>query len=466
MAARRSPLLPLLALCGLVVGCNEASGPVPDRAEAFPGGATTQFFLSGGNVYSLPLADLDPALQDAFFVGNSLFNQNWVTAPTSTTGRDGVGPTFNARSCSTCHFKDGRGRPPQGHGDPLVSMLQRISIPGEDAHGGPVGDPAYGLQIQPNAILGVPAEMSVAIAWDEIPGQYGDGEAYSLRRPIYELADFAFGDPAEDLQISGRVAPTVAGLGLLEAIDEATLLALADPDDADGDGISGRPNTVWEVATETMRMGRFGWKAEVATVREQSAGAFHGDMGLTSSLFPEQNCPEPQTECAAAPSGGEPEVEDARLADVDLYVRTLAQPTRPDYDEPEVLRGRDLFRDIGCASCHVESLQTGEVSDIPALASQAIRPLTDLLLHDMGEGLSDGRPIYAASATEWRTAPLWGIGRVSDVNGHEHFLHDGRARGFAEAILWHGGEAEAAKERFRTLSEDDRASLMRFLESL
>jgi CxxC motif-containing protein (DUF1111 family) len=213
-------------------------------------------------------------------------------------------------------------------------------------------------------------------------------------------------------------------------------------------------------------MGRFGWKAEVATVREQSAGAFHGDMGLSSSLFPEQNCPEPQTECAAAPSGGEPEVEDARLADVDLYVRTLAQPTRPDYDEPEVLRGRDLFRDIGCASCHVESLQTGEVSDIPALASQAIRPLTDLLLHDMGEGLSDGRPIYAALATEWRTAPLWGIGRVADVNGHELFLHDGRARGFAEAILWHGGEAEAAKERFRTLSAGDRASLMRFLESL
>ncbi len=461
-----APLALALLAMASAGACGESSGGGVDAAEAFPGGETTQFFLSGGNVYSLPLADLDEAHQDTFFVGNSLFNQNWVTAPSSTTGRDGVGPTFNARSCSACHFKDGRGRPPLEPGDPLVSMLLRISIPGEDANGGPLGDPAYGLQIQPNAILGVPAEMSVVIEWEELPGTYGDGEAYSLRRPVYQLADFAFGDPAEDLLVSGRVAPTVAGLGLLEAVPEATLLALADPDDADGDGISGRPNRVWDVEAEALGFGRFGWKGEATTVREQSAGAFHGDMGITSPLFPEQNCPAPQTECAAAPNGGEPEIEAEHLEDVAVYVRTLAQPTRPDYAEPEVIRGRDLFRRAGCASCHVESLETGAVDDVPALAFQAIRPLTDLLLHDMGEGLTDGRPVFEATGSEWRTAPLWGIGRVMDVNGHDLLLHDGRARGFAEAILWHGGEAEAAKERFRNLDREDREALVRFLESL
>jgi CxxC motif-containing protein (DUF1111 family) len=452
-----------VAFCSL--GCRE-EGPVVEDAEAFPGGDTTQFFLSGTNIYSLALADLDPAFQDAFFVGNSLFNHTWVTAPSSTDGRDGLGPTFNARSCSACHFKDGRGRPPIEPGEALLSMLLRVSIPGEDAHGGPVEDPAYGLQIQTNAILGVPAEMSVAIEWVEETGAYGDGEPYSLRHPVYHLSGFAFGDPAPDLRISGRVAPTVAGWGLLEALTDATLLGLADPDDADGDGISGRPNMVWDPETSSERIGRLGWKAEVATVRGQSAGAFHGDMGITSSLFPEQNCPEPQTECAAAPSGGEPEIEDPRLDDVVVYVRTLAQPTRPDYAEPEVIRGRDVFRRLGCPSCHVESLETGEVADIPELGRQRIRPLTDLLLHDMGEGLADGRPVYDATGSEWRTAPLWGIGRVATVNGHELFLHDGRARGFAEAILWHGGEAEAAKEAFRDLARDEREALARFLESL
>ena len=268
--------------------------------------------------------------------------------------------------------------------------------------------------------------------------------------------------------ISPRIAPAVFGMGLLEAIAEAEIRARADPADADGDGISGRVNEVWSVEAGGFALGRFGWKANVSTVLQQSAGAFHGDIGITSSLFPEENCPAAQTACGGAPDGAanatEREVTDDRLEQVAFYTRTLAPPAARDYEERE--SGAALFFAAGCHRCHTPRHVTATDYMIDALAGQTIFPYTDLLLHDMGAGLADGRPDFEASGSEWRTAPLWGIGLIPTVNGHTRLLHDGRARDVAEAILWHGGEAEASREAFRSLSAEEREALIEFINSL
>ncbi|MDD9936307.1 MAG: c-type cytochrome [Myxococcales bacterium] len=449
-----------------VDGGLEVSRPIAELepGEPLSGGETTNTLLLGANAFTRPAANLDAESERSFFTGNSFFNQSWVEAPSSTEARDGLGPTFNARSCSGCHFKDGRGQPFDSQGNGL-GLLIRLSVPGQGAHGGPLADERYGGQLQDRAITGVTPEGAVHIEYAELPGSYDDGEPYSLRQPTYRIEAPAFGALPDDLRMSPRVAPAVIGMGLLEAIEDSRLAELADPDDADRDGISGRLNRVWDVQLEAMAVGRFGWKAEQPTVLQQSAGAFLGDMGITSRLFPSNNCPAPQLDCASAPSAGEPEIEDDTLDKVGLYTATLAVPVRRDSDDPAVLRGKLLFGETGCVDCHTPSHTTGE-SSIEALSGQLIWPYTDLLLHDMGEALSDGRPSFDAEGAEWRTPPLWGIGLIEDVNDHLFLLHDGRARGFAEAILWHGGEGEASAEAFRALDAEDRAALIRFLESL
>jgi CxxC motif-containing protein (DUF1111 family) len=256
------------------------------------------------------------------------------------------------------------------------------------------------------------------------------------------------------------------GFGLLEAIPEQTLLALADAADQDGDGISGRPNRVWDWTQQRQVLGRFGWKANQPTVAQQVTGAFLGDIGITSVLFPRQNCTAAQTQCTAAPIGGQPEISPEQLEPVIFYSRTLAVPARRDLDDAGVQRGEQLFAQAQCGRCHVSTWRTGPVDELPTLSHQTIHPYTDLLLHDMGAELSDERPDFDATGREWRTPPLWGMGLVSKVNGHTNFLHDGRARNITEAILWHGGEAETAREYFRHLSRPDREALVRFIESL
>jgi CxxC motif-containing protein (DUF1111 family) len=265
--------------------------------------------------------------------------------------------------------------------------------------------------------------------------------------------------------VSPRIAPAVMGVGLLEAVPAGDITARADPDDSDGDGISGRPNQVWDPVAEAMALGRFGWKAGQPTVRAQAAAAFVGDLGITSTLHPDQPCTAVEADCAAAPDGGMPELDDNKLDRVTFYNRTLAVPARRDVTDVAVQAGAQNFAELGCSSCHTPTMSTGD-DDIPALAQQEIHPYTDLLLHDMGSRLADDRPEFAASGTEWRTAPLWGIGLVERVNGHTRFLHDGRARSLEEAILWHGGEAAAAQQGFRDLSATERAELIAFLESL
>ena len=428
-------------------------------------GGDTTAFTSTRNAFGLPARNLERDQRRTFAVGNSFFRQNWVTAPASTTGRDGLGPTFNAQSCSSCHTLDGRGKPPDDTDDPERGLLFRISIPGVGPHGGPMQDPVYGGQLQDRSVLLTPVEGRMTVKYSEMPGQFDDGEAYSLRAPSYEIGGLPFGPLHPEVMLSPRVAPVVVGMGLLEAIPEAAILALADPDDADGDGISGRPNMVWDVQRGELVPGRFGWKANQPTVEQQTAGAFLGDIGITSSLFPEENCPEAQHECAEAPNGGSPEIPDDRLAKVVFYTQTLAVPAMRNIDDPQVVRGSKLFVKAGCNVCHTPSHITGEHPVAP-VSNQTIYPYTDLLLHDMGEGLADGSTDFEASGREWRTPPLWGIGLVETVNRHTMFLHDGRARNLVEAILWHGGEAEESKEQFKGFTKEERDALIKFLESL
>ncbi len=456
-------LLALFAVTSTLAACMPEPEPGPD--EALAGGGTT-VFDEGSRAFSLSARNISDPNVSSFYVGNSFFNKNWVTAPASTTARDGLGPTYNATSCSGCHFRDGRGRPPLDADEPMFSMLLRLSVPGVDEVGGPKPEPNYGGQLQPAAIAEGLAEGRAVIEWETVEGSYADGQPYALRSPTYSFIDLAFGPMSDALLISPRVAPHMIGLGLLEAIDEDSLLAWSDPDDDDGDGISGRPNYAWDPVVGALGLGRFGWKANQVGLRQQDAGAFFGDIGITSSLHTTDNCPPPQADCGAAPNGGSPELSDSLLDHVTTYTRLLAVPARRDVDDPRVLDGRDLFEAFGCDDCHRPSYHTGTLEGFPELSGQDIWPFTDLLLHDMGPALADGRPDFEASGEEWRTPPLWGLGLLEVVSGHTLLMHDGRARGFAEAILWHGGEAEAAREAFIQAEATEREALVRFLESL
>ena len=418
----------------------------------------------GQIAFAMPAPNLDARQLRDFAFGNRLFNTNWVQAGSSTTSFDGLGPLFNRVSCSGCHVRDGRGRPPEP-GEPMDSMLIRISKPGHDPHGGVVPHPVYGDQIQDRAIPGVKPEARVVLSWDEAAGTYADGEVYSLRKPKIALRDAAYGPLGKDLLTSPRVAQGMVGLGLLEAIAEATLLSLADPDDADGDGISGRVNSVYDATLQKKAVGRFGWKANQPTIRQQVAGAAAGDIGITNPVSQHDGCMPAQKACMKALNGGEPEMSEEFLTKLVLYSSVLAVPNRRNIDDAQVLRGEAVFMQAGCAACHTPRVVTGAHA-LPQVAHQVIHPFTDLLLHDMGEGLADGRPDFDADGREWRTSPLWGLGLIHAVNGHELLLHDGRARGVAEAILWHGGEAAAAQQKFREMPKADRDALVAFLKSL
>jgi CxxC motif-containing protein (DUF1111 family) len=418
------------------------------------------------DAFSQAVAWLTPEHRRAFFVGNSLFNSNWVSAPASVAQRDGLGPLFNARSCSGCHFKDGRGRPPEA-GSPAASLLLRVSVRGQRGpHGAPVEHAVYGAQIQNGAIPGAAAEAEVFVDYEDIHGAFDDGEPYVLRRPRYRFEHAGYGEVPNDLAISPRVAPALVGLGSLEGVPEAALEKHADPDDRDGDGISGRLNRVPDVRRKALVAGRFGWKAEQPSVLQQTAAALAGDLGLTTSLFPGPIHAPEQKALAALPEGGSPEVEESALSALVLYARTLAVPARRNHTDPSVVRGEALFASTGCAACHLPTLETQAFAELPELPAEPIHPYTDLLLHDLGPELSDERPSFEAEGSEWRTPPLWGIGLVQKVNGHTRFLHDGRARDLREAVLWHGGEAASARASFMKLPRTERQALLAFVGSL
>ncbi|MGQ0699831.1 MAG: di-heme oxidoreductase family protein [Panacagrimonas sp.] len=452
----------MLVLVGMLIAGAVATSSATPIGERL--GGETGRPAAGQAAFSLPAPNLDARQLRDFSFGNRLFNTNWVLTGSSTVTFDGLGPLFNRVSCSGCHVRDGRGRPPEPD-EPMESMLVRISVPGKAPHGGPNPHPVYGDQIQDRAIPSVAPEARVVLSWEEIEGKYSDGEAYVLRRPRISFADHGYGPLGQDVSISPRVAQGMIGLGLLEAVPESSMLAMADPDDSDGDGISGRVNRVWDRARETTAIGRFGWKANQPSLRQQVADAAAGDIGITTSLNRAVACAAAQKACRESAHGGDPEMSDAFLGKLLLYSRSLAVPHRREGRDRSVVRGEAVFAEAGCAACHATTAKTGP-HELSAVAHQTIHPFTDLLLHDMGEGLADGRPDFEATGREWRTPPLWGIGLIRTVNGHELLLHDGRARGLAEAILWHGGEAESSKERFRLMPKSDRQALLAFLQSL
>jgi CxxC motif-containing protein (DUF1111 family) len=435
-----------------------------DTAALAGGEGTT--FASSREAYSIPLPNLDPDRIRDFAFARQLFRRHWFEAPSQVENLDGLGPTFNRTRCSGCHVKDGRGRPPANPDEPMKSMLMRLSVPGMADNGGPLPHPVYGGQLQNLGAEGVPGEGRARVTYREIEGTFADGQTYRLREPVYEFTDLSHGPMGDDVLFSPRVAPALHGLGLLEAIDTIAIEAAADPDDADGDGISGKVNRVWDPIAGEMRLGRFGWKANTASLDAQVAGAAFGDMGLTSSLFPADNCPPAQEACRAAANGDSPEIDDVRIEKLALYSRALSVPARRDLDDPAVQNGEALFVAAGCGGCHTPAMTTGEEAELHELTNQQIQPFTDLLLHDMGEELADGRPDFDANGREWRTPPLWGIGLMQSVSLHNNLLHDGRARGFMEAILWHGGEGEASRQAVIAMPNEDRAALVTFLRSL
>ena len=438
----------------------------PPPGPAWSGGQGT-VFNDGHDAFSLPMATLSRERRREFVVGNAFFNENWVAAPASTEARDGLGPLFHARSCSGCHTKDGRGAPPANPADTFTGLLVRLSIPGSGPRGEPLPHPIYGNQLAPRALPGSDPEADASIDWESSTFSYPDKSSVTLRRPRLTISNWHDGPPGPDLLTSLRLAPAIHGSGLLEAIPASSLESLADPDDRNADGISGRLNMVWNPDSQSMVPGRFGWKANQPSLRAQTAGAFLGDIGLTSPPAPTEALTPPQLlRFASSPSGGSPEVS-ARIFDrVLLYVQTLAVPARRHLDNPVVQRGETLFKSLNCAACHLPDISTGDAHPVPELRNQSIHPYSDLLLHDMGPDLADGRPDWAASGLEWRTPPLWGLGLNKAVNGNTFYLHDGRARSPEEAILWHGGEGTASRDAFSRLPAPDRAALLAFLDSL
>lgn len=471
----------LLAVTGAVLAGQVPDFSRPEPGEEMPGGATSHSKALNQDAFSHSSANMSFAKEMDFKIGNGFFRRLWVTAPSSTKAADGLGPLFNSRACQNCHLKDGRGHPPQGD-ESAQSMFLRLSIPPQteqhrqllaSGKANVIPDPTYGTQLQNFAIPGHLGEGRMVIDYEELPVALSHGAKASLRKPTYSIVDLGYGPLHPQVMLSPRVAPPMIGLGLLEAIPEQAILAKVDPDDKDGDGISGRAQMVWSLENQRVMLGRFGWKGGSPTVRQQSADAFNGDIGLSNPLFPRNagDCTEAQQACRAAPHGGDAqyngfEVPDDVLDLVSFYSRNLSVPKRRDVADPVVLRGKRVFHETGCASCHTPSYVTGRREDQPEQSEQRIWPYTDLLLHDMGEGLADGRPEGQASGSEWKTPPLWGVGLTDVVNGHSFLLHDGRARNVLEAILWHGGEAQAARDRVVAMPQAERDALIRFVNSL
>lgn len=452
-----------------------------ERFEAMQGGAGTSTKIVNQDAFSQFSANLTFEEEMNFKLGNALFRKLWVSSPSSTHASDGLGPLFNARACQSCHIKDGRGHPPEGDTDATSMFLRLARAPENDVERQALADfvvqtlpdPNYGGQLQDLAVPGLSSEGKMVISYEETPVTLADGTIVSLRQPSYTVENLGFGDLHPTTTLSPRVTPQMIGLGLIEAIHPSDILALADPDDESGDGVSGRPQYKYNAEIDQLELGRFGWKAQNTTVKTQSAGAFSGDIGISSPLAPSPygDCTNLQDKCLELPTGVQPRLGNSEAPDpvlelVTFYSENLAVPQRRNVEDPYVLRGKELFYNSGCIACHTPKFVTSRKAQNKAQKFQLIWPYSDFLLHDMGEGLADHQPVGAANGREWRTPPLWGIGLTETVSGHTFFLHDGRARNLTEAILWHGGEAQKSRDIFADMTKSERNALITFLESL
>lgn len=443
---RAAIALTALAPVLIASGIEAVNGDPPGSVRTFSSRAFEQ-----------PFEELTPEQLLRHIRGDAGFEAAFVSSPASI--NPGLGPHFNNVSCVSCHISDGRGRPDRiGH--PHSSLVLRLSVPVSDPESEERARPArgFGSQFSDRAVHGVRPEGRLEVEYEDHAVALADGTVVSLRRPSYTIREPLYPVP-DGLQISPRVAPPVFGLGLIEAIPESTILALADPGDRDRDGISGKPNWVRDPVTGGIQLGRFGLKANTPSLLAQSAAAYFNDMGITTKAFPDPHPDDPN------PSDG-PELAWEIVEDVTFYVQTLAAPRQRQTDHPEVLRGKQIFGEIGCASCHTPALRVGDFPGIPEISGREVYPYSDFLLHDMGPDLADGRPDFEATGSEWRTPPLWGLGLTRVVSGHTQLLHDGRARSVPEAILWHGGEAAIARDAYTNLTAADREALLKFLQSL
>lgn len=472
-----------VAYFGAFAGLSAAANIL--ASDAVPAGrATSRQTIVNHDAFSQPSGNIGFEGEMKFRIGNSIFRRLWVTAPSSTDASDGLGPLYNSRGCQNCHLKDGRGHPPSANwpDDDAVSLLLRLSVPPEtdeqkqllaEHKANSISDPVYGGQLQDLGIAGMEVEGHPRIDYTDVAVKVAGGPPVILRKPKVSIDEPKYGPLNDKLMISTRVAPQMIGLGLLEAIPEEAIRAAADPDDRNKDGISGRTNEVWSIEQKRVMLGRFGWKAGSPSIRQQSAEAFANDIGLATPMIPKSSgdCTAAQSQCLAAPNGNSErqngvEVGAELFDHVVFYAENLAVPPRRGVDRPEVVQGKALFAKLGCSGCHTPSFTTGPLANNPHLANQTIWPYTDLLLHDMGDGLADDRPEGAADGREWRTPPLWGVGLTQAVSNHTFFLHDGRARNLEEAILWHGGEAQKARDGFANLKPKDRDALITFIKSL
>lgn len=448
----------------LLISCSdndseEVYEDLPSLEDRLFAGGQTTVFLTSSNSFSTPAPNINGSDLADHLDGDVDFESVFVTAPASI--NQGLGTLFNNSSCVSCHPRDGRPSFPANI-NARSGFFLRVSLPGQLENGAPIPVPGFGTQIQNQAIFGYQPEGKFQVTYTDIVEILSDGTQITLKKPTYSLIDTYIPFPGNAL-LSPRIGSPVFGLGLLEVITENDILQNQDINDTNGDGISGKANYVFDAVTGTTKIGRFGWKANTATILEQCAGAYNGDMGITSYLKP--------IETGFGQSNGEdgfgddPELADHILQRVALYCKTLAVPAPRNITFSNVRRGAKIFEQLECAKCHIPKMQTGP-SAIAALANQTIFPYSDLLLHDMGDGLADNRSDFLANGNEWKTRPLWGIGLTNVVNNHTDFLHDGRAKNITEAILWHGGEALNSKNKFKQLSVKDRNDLLNFINSL
>lgn len=453
----------------------------PEQFEPMQGGAGTSRKGVNKDAFSHASANITFEEEGTFKLGNAIFRKNWVSSPSSTQASDGLGPLFNERACQNCHLKDGRGRPPEGDRGTTSMFLRLARQASTEEEKAALADrkvlnfpdPVYGSQLQDLAVPGLRGEGRMRVDYQEQKETLPDGTVVSLRKPSYSVDDLANGPLDPHTTLSPRMTPPMIGLGLVEQIAPADILAHADPDDRDGDGISGKPNVVRDGQSGELTLGRFGWKAQTPSIRQQAADAFAGDIGISTPEVPKHwgDCTAAEKACLAMPNGvqerlGSAEAPPPVMDLVTFYSQNLAVPARRDLDKPDVLAGKKLFYDMGCISCHTPKFVTRRGTPNKAQAFQLIWPYADFLLHDMGPGLADGQAVGEATGSEWRTPPLWGIGLTQTVNGNSFFLHDGRARTLTEAILWHGGEGQKARDRFAAADAADRDALVKFLESL
>ncbi len=440
-------------------GCRKSEMWEDDQFDERLSGGIQTVFTEGVSSFASVFPMLSGARLQEHEIGDTHFEASFIASPAPLF--QGLGTIYNNNTCFNCHINDGRGKPIFST-EPMTSMLFRVSIPGIGPHNSPLSAPGFGGQLQDKSVFGHQPESHVNVNWTESPITLADGEIVQLRSPIWSFPNAYIPFPAGMLY-SARVAPPVHGLGLLEQIDESTLLAFADEFDSDGDGISGKPNFTWDIKRNRRMIGRFGWKAEAPTLDQQIAGAYNEDMGITNYIMPVENSFQ---QIQHDHLNDESEVPDSIFNAVVFYVQTLAVPARRNVKDPIVRRGKELFMAAKCGSCHVPSMRTKTDVTFPEASNQRIQSFSDLLLHDMGNALSDNRPTFDANGNEWRTPPLWGIGLTQIVNGHNFFLHDGRARTMLEAILWHGGEGTYSADYVKSMSRADREALLTFLKSL